>query len=129
MQIRGDDAAMTLYDAVGGTDFFIDLVDHFYEGVAADQRLIHMYPEDLTESRAKTAWFLVQYWGGPTTYSEHRGHPRLRMRHAPFVIGQLERDAWMEHMLAAIDTMDPVPEVKQALIDYFEMAATHMLNA
>ena len=76
---------MTLYDVVGGEQFFIDLVDHFYRGVDADPRLRHMYPEDLTEPRANTAAFLVQYWGGPTTYSDQRGHPRLRMRHAPFV--------------------------------------------
>ena len=71
----------------------------------------------------------MQYWGGPTTYSEQRGHPRLRMRHAPFVIRQQERDAWMEHMHAAIEAMDPAPSVRQALVDYFEMAATHMENA
>ena len=120
---------MTLYDEVGGTDFFVQLVDHFYAGVESDDRLRHLYPADLTESKSKTALFLVQYWGGPTTYSDQRGHPRLRMRHAPFVIGQVERDAWVEHMLAAIDHMAPPAEADQALREYFEMAATHMINS
>lgn len=119
---------MTLYDAVGGTQFFIDLVDRFYEGVERDARLRHMYPEDLSAPRAHTAAFLVQYWGGPTTYSERRGHPRLRMRHAPFAIGQVERDAWIEHMFAAIDALAPDAAVQTALREYFEMAATHMIN-
>ena len=92
MQVRGDGAAMTLYEVVGGAEFFIELVDRFYAGVEGDPVLRHMYPDDLSEPRAHTAAFLVQYWGGPATYSEQRGHPRLRMRHAPFVIGQAERD-------------------------------------
>lgn len=120
---------MTLYEAVGGTDFFVRLVDHFYDGVERDDRIRGLYPDDLTRSRAHTAAFLVQYWGGPTTYSERRGHPRLRMRHAPFAIGQAERDAWMEHMGAAITAMAPEPAVEQALVDYFEMASTHMINS
>ena len=129
MEIRGDGAAMTLYEVVGGEQFFIDLVDHFYRGVDDDPRLRHMYPEDLTEPKANTAAFLVQYWGGPTTYSERRGHPRLRMRHAPFVIGEAERDAWIEHMFAAVDAMEPDPAVDAALREYFDMAATHMINS
>jgi hemoglobin len=129
MEIRGDGAAMTLYEAVGGSDFFVQLVDHFYAGVETDPRLRPMYPEDLSRPKAHTAGFLVQYWGGPTTYSDERGHPRLRMRHAPFVIGQDERDAWIEHMFAAIDAVAPDPAVDAALRDYFAMAATHMINS
>ncbi len=129
MLIRGDGAAMSLYQEVGGSEFFESLVDHFYAGVENDPRIRGLYPEDLTDSRANTALFLIQYWGGPTTYSDQRGHPRLRMRHAPFVIGQAERDAWMEHMHAAIAHMEPSVEVFKALVDYFEMAATHMINA
>lgn len=129
MEIRSDGAAMTLYEAVGGAGFFVGLVDHFYSAVEADERLRHMYPEDLSAPKAHTAAFLVQYWGGPTTYSEQRGHPRLRMRHAPFAIGQAERDAWIEHMFAAVDAMQPSSEVDAALKQYFDTAATHMINS
>jgi len=129
MLIRGDGAAMSLYQEVGGSEFFDSLVHHFYAAVETDPRIRHLYPEDLTESRTNTALFLMQYWGGPSTYSDQRGHPRLRMRHAPFVIGQVERDAWIEHMRAAIEAMERTPEVASALVDYFEMAATHMINA
>lgn len=129
MEIRGDDAAMTLYEAAGGEPFFTKLVDHFYAAVEHDTRLRHMYPEDLSGPRLHTALFLMQYWGGPTTYSDHRGHPRLRMRHAPFVIGDPERDAWVEHMFAAIDAMAPDAAIDEALRDYFAMAASHMINA
>ena len=88
-----------LYDRVGGEQFFVDLVDRFYLGVAGDPLLRPLYPDDLTESSHHLALFLIQYWGGPGTYDEQRGHPRLRMRHAPFVIGPAERDAWLRHML------------------------------
>jgi hemoglobin len=129
MEIRGDGAAMTLYEAVGGARFFEELVGHFYAGVEGDDRIRHLYPDDLSMPRHHTALFLMQYWGGPATYSDERGHPRLRMRHAPFVIGQLERDVWMEHMGAAIDTMDPADEIANALREYFTMAADHMINS
>ncbi len=128
MEIRRDDAAMTLYEAVGGTDFFAELVDHFYAGVAADTRLRPMYPRDLTGAKRRLQDFLVQYWGGPADYSELRGPPRLRMRHAPFEIGQVERDAWMENMMSAVDAMAPESAIAAALGDYFEMASTHMIN-
>lgn len=95
----------TVYEAVGGWPFFVDLVDGFYAGVSADPLLRPMYPDDLTDSRRHLAAFLAQYWGGPTTYSDERGHPRLRMRHAPFVIGEAERDAWLRHMLASLDAV------------------------
>ena len=98
---RGD----TVYDAVGGLPFFVDLVDGFYAGVSTDRVLRPLYPEDLTDSRRHLAGFLAQYWGGPTAYSDERGHPRLRMRHAPFSIGDAERDAWLRHMLASLDAV------------------------
>lgn len=98
-------SAATVYEAVGGWPFFVDLVDGFYAGVSTDPLLRPMYPDDLTDSRRHLAAFLAQYWGGPSTYSQERGHPRLRMRHAPFVIGEAERDAWLRHMLASLDAV------------------------
>jgi hemoglobin len=95
----------SVYQAVGGREFFVDLVDGFYAGVSADALLRPLYPEDLTESRRHLTGFLTQYWGGPSTYSDERGHPRLRMRHAPFAIGDAERDAWLRHMLASLDAV------------------------
>ena len=124
-----DDAPTTLYDLVGGSGWFVALVDRFYDGVDGDPVLRPLYPDDLTESRAHMAGFLVQYWGGPTTYSEQRGHPRLRMRHAPFAIGAPERDAWVRHMDAAVRAGDLPPEVEAQVLDYFATAATHLVNA
>ena len=118
----------TLYELVEGDQWFVDLVDRFYDAVENDEVLRPLYPDDLTESRAHMVGFLVQYWGGPTTYSEERGHPRLRMRHAPFVITIAERNAWMRHMTEAIEAGDLLPEIEQQLTDYFEMAATHLVN-
>jgi len=129
MEIRGDAAAVTLYEAVGGTPFFEQLVEAFYNGVEADPLLRPIYPNDLVSARARLLGFLVQYWGGPTTYSDERGHPRLRMRHAPYVIGQAERDAWMTNMESAISHVKPEPAIEAALKDYFETAATHMINS
>ncbi len=123
-----DDQGVTLFEAVGGRPFFDDLVGRFYVRVEADERLRPLYPEDLTESRRDLAEFLAQYWGGPPVYSDRKGHPRLRMRHAGFTIGQPEKVAWLEAMLAAVDELTPPGEVRQALVDYFEMAATHMIN-
>lgn len=95
----------TVYDEVGGRPFFVDLVDGFYAGVSSDPLLRPMYPEDLSEPRRHLAGFLIQYWGGPSAYSDERGHPRLRMRHVPFSIGVAERDAWLRHMLASLDAV------------------------
>jgi len=95
----------SVYDAVGGRPFFVDLVDGFYAGVSADPLLRPMYPEDLAEPRRHLTGFLAQYWGGPSTYSDERGHPRLRMRHAPFAIGDAARDAWLRHMLGSLGTV------------------------
>jgi hemoglobin len=124
------DRETTLYEAVGGMAFFEALVDRFYEGVAGDPVLLSIYPEpdDLAPARRRLTLFLAQYWGGPTTYNEERGHPRLRMRHAPFAIGGAERDRWLMHMRAAVASLDPPDDVARALEDYFTMAAESMRN-
>jgi hemoglobin len=120
----------SLYDAVGGMAFFERLGAEFYRRVAADPVLLSLYPdpEDLGPAEERLTLFLAQYWGGPTTYSDRRGHPRLRMRHAPFAIGPRERDHWLAAMAAAIDAVDPEPPVRQALWDYATMAAEAMRN-
>jgi hemoglobin len=88
-----------------------------------------VYPvADLAPAQRRLTLFLIQYWGGPSTYNEQRGHPRLRMRHQPFAIGQAERDAWLGHMTAAVDSLQLSPAVRKALIDYFETASTAMIN-
>ena len=123
------DTQQTLYDAVGGMPFFEALVDRFYDGVQGDPVLLRLYPEpeDLAPARHKLTLFLAQYWGGPTTYHEERGHPALRMRHAPFAIGPRSaiagcRDARRDR------TMDPPEPVAEALHDYFDMAADSLRN-
>lgn len=122
-----------MHDAVGGEPFFVELVDRFYEGVATDLLLRPLYPADLTASKRHMALFLQQYWGGPGTYSEERGHPRLRQRHAPFVIGEAERDAWLGHMAAAVDRVVTArgiaPELEAELLRYFLGAADFLVNA
>jgi hemoglobin len=122
----------TLSDRVGGEPFFVDLVNRFYLGVAGDPLLRPMYPDDLRESSRHLALFLMQYWGGPGTYGEERGHPRLRMRHAPFVIGSAERDAWLRHMLNAVLELETASRITapdaQDLRDYLEMAANSLVN-
>jgi hemoglobin len=118
-----------MYEIVGGEDTFRRLVRHFYAGVAADPVLRPLYPEaDLAGATERLTLFLIQYWGGPTTYSEQRGHPRLRLRHQPFAIGSQQRDAWLRHMTAAVDSLQLAPEPRQALLDYFETASTAMIN-
>jgi hemoglobin len=109
--------------------FFESLVDRFYQGVAADKGLRPIYPDrDLAGARHRLTLFLAQYWGGPRTYDAERGHPRLRMRHAPFAIGPAERDAWLGHMRDAITSLSPSPDVAARLHAYFEMAADAMRN-
>ncbi len=119
-----------LYQAVGGMPFFEALVDRFYEGVAADPILLRLYPEpaDLAPARRRLTLFLAQYWGGPTTYSQERGHPRLRARHLPFAIGPAERDRWLAHMRAAVDLSGAEPAAGRRLVEYFELAADAMRN-
>jgi hemoglobin len=120
----------TVYEAAGGMPFFEALVDRFYEGVAADPVLLRLYPEadDLAGARHRLTLFLAQYWGGPSTYGEERGHPRLRMRHAPFGIGPDERDRWLAHMRAAVASLAPEPAVREKLEEYFTFAAESMRN-
>jgi hemoglobin len=122
------DESTTVYEAVGGQEFFDALVHRFYGAVAADPVLRPLYPEDLAPSEHHLALFLGQYWGGPATYSEQRGHPRLRMRHAPFRVGRAERDAWFRHMSDAVAATDVSDEVAERLLEYFAMAADHMIN-
>lgn len=120
---------VSLYELAGGMPFFETLVGRFYEGVAADADLRPIYPEpDLAGARHRLTLFLAQYWGGPRTYDDERGHPRLRMRHAPFAIGPAERDAWLGHMREAVASASPPPEVAARLLAYFEMAAEAMRN-
>ena len=119
----------TLYDRAGGTPFFEALVGRFYDGVAEDPILRPAYPEpDLAGARHRLTLFLIQYWGGPTTYDQERGHPRLRMRHAPFAIGPVERDRWLVHMRVAVADLAPPPDVAAELERYFTMAAEAMRN-
>jgi hemoglobin len=121
-------AARTVYDLVGGQAFFDALVDRFYERVEVDTVLRPLYPADLDPGKRALALFLGQYWGGPQTYSAEKGHPRLRMRHAPFPIGPAEREAWLAAMLAAVDESGAPPAALAAFREYFEMASTAMIN-
>lgn len=120
----------TLFDQVGGEAFFVRLVDAFYEAVEADTTLRPMYPEDLTDARRHLTLFLVQYWGGPKTYQDERGHPRLRMRHAPFRVTKTARDAWLAAMGAALEGVrgELNDEQFEELTSYFSMAANQLRN-
>jgi hemoglobin len=128
--------APTLYERVGGMPFFERLVDAFYDGVAGDPPLVRLYPDapDLRNARHRLTLFLAQYWGGPTTYSDERGHPRLRLRHMRFPIGPAERDRWLHHMTEAVEAITaelPPPddtEVRAALLGYFGPAAEQLRN-
>ncbi|GAA3582396.1 globin [Nonomuraea rosea] len=120
----------SFYDAVGGEETFRRLVHRFYEGVADDPLLRPLYPEpDLAGAEERLRGFLAQYWGGPNTYSQERGHPRLRMRHMPFVIGEPERDAWLRHMRDAVDSLDLTEEQSAKLWDYLVYAAQSLVNS
>ena len=120
----------TFYDAVGGHPTFVALVRRFYEGVAQDKPLRDLYPEeDLAPAEERLRGFLEQYWGGPTTYSEQRGHPRLRMRHAPFAVTPDMRDRWITHMRDAVDSLDLPQHQRDELWTYMERAAQFMVNA
>ena len=123
------DAPLSFYDEIGGHETFAKLVDIFYEGVAQDEVLKPMYPEeDLGPATERLTMFLEQYWGGPSTYSERRGHPRLRMRHVPFHVNPDARDRWLKHMRTAVDALDLAPIHEVALWDYLERAAHAMVN-
>ncbi|MGE0878610.1 MAG: globin [Acidimicrobiia bacterium] len=122
----------SVYEAVGGMAYFEGLVDRFYGRVANDEVLLALYPDqvDLGPAKQRLTLFLAQYWGGPTTYSDERGHPRLRMRHFPFVIGVTERDHWIQAMAESVVESEPrlSPELEEELIRYFVMAAEAMRN-
>ena len=120
----------TAYERFGGHEFFVALVGDFYRGVAGDPLLRPMYPDaDLGPAEDRLRMFLEQYWGGPTTYSDERGHPRLRMRHAPYVIDPDARDRWLAHMRAAVDARGMAPDDEAELWGYLSMAAEAMVNA
>ena len=120
----------SFYEVVGGEETFHRIVARFYEEVAKDELLRPIYPdEDLGPAEEKLRLFLMQYWGGPHTYSEQRGHPRLRMRHAPFVIGPLQRDAWLRCMRIAVDEAGLSEPQRKQLWEYLEMAAHSLMNS
>jgi hemoglobin len=119
----------TFYDTVGGEPTFRKLVDVFYAGVADDPVLRPLYPEaDLGPAADRLRMFLEQYWGGPSTYSEQRGHPRLRQRHAPFKVGPAQRDAWLRHMREAVESLGLDPTHEATLWEYLQRAAMFMVN-
>lgn len=120
----------TLYERVGGHDTFARMVRVFYEGVADDAPLRALYPEeDLGPAEERLLLFFIQYWGGPKTYSETRGHPRLRMRHAPYAVTPTQRDRWLHHMHTAIDTLEIAASDEAELLEYVDRAAQSMVNA
>ncbi len=124
-----DTTQTSLYEAVGGEETFRRLVSRFYQEVAGDPQLRPVYPsKDLGPAEEHLRLFLIQYWGGPGTYSERRGHPRLRMRHARFAIGEAERDAWLRHMRTALDELELAPALDAQLWDYLVMAAHSLVN-
>jgi hemoglobin len=129
MTIGPPGRAQTFYDAVGGEPTFRRIVGRFYEQVATDEILRTLYPEeDLGPAEERLRLFLMQYWGGPATYSEQRGHPRLRMRHMPFAIGLAERDAWLRAMRVAVDEAGLEDVHRRQLWEYLEIVATNMMN-
>ena len=124
-----DQPATTFYDEIGGMDTIATIVSAFYEGVAHDQVLRPLYPEeDLGPAAERFTLFLAQYWGGPTTYSDRRGHPRLRMRHAPFKVTPDARDHWLAHFRAGLDAAELTPEQDAQFWDYVTHAAQFMVN-
>jgi hemoglobin len=128
-----DQVRQSFYDAVGGAETFHAIVSSFYAQVPEDEILRELYPaDDLEAAEERLRMFLEQYWGGPRTYSDQRGHPRLRMRHAPFRITPIERDAWLRCMhtaVASIDSQTLDDEHRRELLDYLEMAAHSLVNA
>jgi hemoglobin len=130
ISIEGADDAPTFYDSVGGHDTFEALVSGFYARVAHDPVLSAIYPDhDWAAAAQRLLMFLEQYWGGPHTYSELRGHPRLRMRHAPFVIDTTARDIWLAHMRAALDDVALADGADQVIWSYFTTAADALINS
>ncbi|MEV0534174.1 globin [Kitasatospora sp. NPDC050463] len=126
---RGTLSEETFFEQVGGEPTFRRLVHRFYQGVAQDELLRPMYPEeDLGPAEERLTLFLMQYWGGPRTYSEQRGHPRLRMRHVPFTVDRAAHDAWLKHMRAAVDELALPADAERQLWDYLTYAAASMVN-
>jgi len=124
-----DAVAATPYEAMGGHETFVALVGSFYAGVADDPLLRPLYPEaDLAPAQQRLLMFLEQYWGGPRTYSDQRGHPRLRMRHAPFAVTPTARDRWLFHMRVAVDALGLPEPLHEQLWSYLELAAHSMVN-
>ncbi|MTA08800.1 MAG: globin [Actinobacteria bacterium] len=125
----GERAGGNFFEQVGGSATFAKLAKVFYEGVAADDLLREMYPEeDLGPAEERLRMFLEQYWGGPSTYQELRGHPRLRQRHQPFKINPQARERWLHHMEKAVDALELPPIKRAELWAYLDRAATAMLN-
>ena len=123
-------SAESFYEQVGGHETFVRLVHEFYVGVAGDPELRALYPgDDLEPAELRFRMFLEQYWGGPATYSEQRGHPRLRMRHQPFKVTPAQRDRWLTHIMAAVDTLDLAPANDLILRNYLVAAAESMVNS
>ena len=123
------DSPATFYDEIGGSPTIRGIVKRFYEGVATDEVLRPLYPEeDLAPAAERFTLFLVQYWGGPTTYSERRGHPRLRMRHAPFAVTPLAKEHWLRHFREGLDEVRLAPELDAQFWDYVTHAAQFMVN-
>lgn len=119
----------TIFDMIGGEDTIKQLVDRFYAKVEADEKLRQIFPDDLEPGKRWQYLFLMQFFGGPTQYHAERGHPRLRMRHAPFPINQEMRDLWLQHMLDSIDELDIQEPARSMMHQYFERASTHMINS
>jgi len=123
-----NDPVGLIYSAVGGEEPFYRLVEEFYARVEEDEILRPLYPEDLTEPRQNLTLFLIQRTGGPATYSQQRGHPRMRMRHAPFKIGQAERDAWIKNMFAALEQVEELKPHEEVLKPFLDNFATMLIN-
>ena len=120
---------VSLYEAAGGMPYFEALVDAFYDGVVTDAVLLPLYThDDIKGARHRLTLFLAQYWGGPTTYTQERGHPKLRMRHMPFHVGPAERDHWLLHMAAAVELVPSSPQIRERLMAYFVPSAEHLRN-
>ncbi len=129
MSTSSGETAQTFYDAIGGYPTIAKIVARFYEGVATDEVLRPLYPEeDLAAAEERFTMFLAQYWGGPTTYSERRGHPRLRMRHAPFAVTPRAKEHWLTHFRAGLDEAGLSPEHDAQFWDYVTHAAQFMVN-
>ena len=130
MSTNQEDEGPTFYEAIGGYPTIAKIVDRFYEGVAGDEVLRPLYPEeDLAPAAERFTMFLVQYWGGPTTYSDKRGHPRLRMRHAPFKVNVEAKDHWLTHFRTGLDAANLPPELDAKFWDYVTHAAQFMVNS